>query len=126
MSERNGSTERLKTTLKTRQLSEQRLNKTVRRHCEAPPPLGGFALVMIGADQPGYHRLGIITWHGPTVAPWNHIPQGSPKRIIICLEKCPKINLSFERVLRASRASAHAETIGNVYSFAHAQYGAIP
>ena len=42
------------------------------------------------------------------------------------LEKYPKVNLSFEGVVRAYGASAHAESIENAYSFAHAKYGANP
>ena len=38
--------------------------------------------------------------------------------------KLTKGNLSLEGVLRAYEAGARAETIGNVYSFVHAKYGA--
>ena len=43
-------------------------------------------------------------WHHGSIAP--RAPD---------LEKCPNLNLSFEVVLRAWGADAHAETIGNVY-----------
>ena len=50
------------------------------------------------------------------MAPWNHSPKGSSFRLFL--------EINFEGVLRASGASAHAETIGNVRRFVHAKYGA--
>ena len=60
------------------------------------------------------HPSEIMTplWHHGTIA-----PRAPPK-----IRVCPKTNLSSEGVLRAWRAGAHAETLGNVYSFAHAKY----
>ena len=60
-------------------------------------------------------------WHHGTIAP--RAPKKNQNKIV---GKYPNVNLSFEGVLRATGASAHAETIGNVYSFAHAKYGASP
>jgi hypothetical protein len=42
------------------------------------------------------------------------------------LEKCPKVNLSFEGVLRAWKAWEYAGNIYNADSFAHAKYVANP
>ena len=44
------------------------------------------------------------TWiydYGPTVAPWNHSPKGSPFLFFFGGETCPEVHISFEGVLRA-------------------------
>ena len=43
----------------------------------------------------------LLIVNGPTVAPWNHSPKGSPQKAKHFLsEKCSKGHLSFEGVLR--------------------------
>ena len=65
-------------------------------------------------------ELGIMDplWHHGTIA-----PRASQKINFLLWEYCPKVNLSFEGVLRAEGAGAQAGSIGNVYSIAHAKYG---
>ena len=65
-------------------------------------------------------------WHHGIIAP--RAPKKNTYFIIFIFlgGKCPKVNLSFEGVLRVYVDSAHAETTGNVYSYAHAKYAASP
>ena len=53
--------------------------------------------------------------HGPTVAPRNDSPKGSPRRIKKeLLDKCPKVNLNFEGVLRAYGPARMRNTLESV------------
>ena len=60
---------------------------------------------------------------------WNHgtiAPKALLNKKKENIGKEQKTTLSFEGVVRVYGAGAHAETIGNVCSFAHAKYAANP
>ena len=79
-------------------------------HIDAPP-------TTTFAAPPAKDNEMAPLWHHGTIA-----PRAAQKDLLI-FEKYAKVDLSFEGVLRVEGAGAHAETIGNVYSFAHAKYG---
>ena len=60
-----------------------------------------WLLSVKGGPCTGETNSGTVEYDGPTVAPWNHSPKGSPQKNMSFWGKCSKTNLSFEGVLRA-------------------------